>query len=727
MNTTTTSLESLSGSIERVTFHNPDNGFAVLKTTVRGRRDIVTVVGHLALAVPGEYIEATGRWVVDREHGQQFKAESLRTTHPATPEGIEKYLGSGLVKGIGPTFAARLVEAFGTNVFEIIEHEPERLRDVPGIGPTRRDRITKGWHEQRVVREIMVFLQGHGVGTLRAVRIYKTYGEDAIGIVKQNPYRLADDIRGIGFKTADQLAERLGIDRDSPFRARAGVTHSLHELTKQGHCAFPENGLAEKAVELLGTDEAIVQAAIDHGLGEGKLVRETINGDPVVYLASLHQAETKLASRIRTLQDGSHPLPAIDIEKALTWVEGQVGLSLAPAQREAVRLATSQKVLIITGGPGVGKTTIVDSILKIFAAKGLRCLLCAPTGRAAKRLSETTGRKAKTIHRLLEFDPSSYAFKRKAENPLNADLVLVDEVSMMDLPLAHAMIQAVPQNAALILVGDVDQLPSVGPGSVLSDMIDSGVVPTVRLTEIFRQAAQSQIVHAAHRVNAGYIPNLSRPEGESDFYFAAADEPEAASELLVRIVTERIPNRFGLDPIREVQVLTPMNRGVLGARNLNQVLQARLNPPSKAKAEVERFGYTYRTGDKVLQIENDYGKDVFNGDIGAVAKVDGPESELSVDYDGRIVTYDFGELDELVPSYAITIHKSQGSEFPAIVIPVHTQHYVMLQRNLLYTGITRGKRLVVLVGTPKAVAIAVKRAESGQRFTALRDRLCEPG
>ena len=724
MKTTTTALETLSGDIERVTFHNPDNGFAVLKANVRGRRDLVTVVGRLAMAVPGEYIEATGRWVVDREHGQQFKADSLRTTHPATPEGIEKYLGSGLVKGIGPHFAARLVETFGTEVFKIIENEPKRLTEISGIGSGRRDRITKGWREQRVVREIMVFLQGHGVGTARAVRIYKTYGDDAIGIVKQNPYRLAEDIRGIGFKTADQMAERLGIDRNSPFRARAGVAHTLHELTNKGHCAFPEKGLAEKAVELLGTDEAIVTAAIAHGVGARKLVRQTISGEPVVYLASLYQAETRLAARIRSLQDGTHPLPAIDINKALAWVEDQVGLNLAQAQKEAIRLASHHKVLIITGGPGVGKTTIVDSILKIFTAKGLRCLLCAPTGRAAKRLAETTGRKAKTIHRLLEFDPSSQAFKCNADNPLKADLILVDEVSMMDLLLAHAMIQAVPQDAALILVGDVDQLPSVGPGSVLGNIIDSGAVPTVRLTEIFRQAARSQIVHAAHRVNAGYIPNLSRPEGESDFYFAAADEPEAASELLVRIVTERIPNRFALDPIREVQVLTPMNRGVLGARNLNQVLQEKLNPPSKGKAEIERFGYTYRTGDKVLQIENDYGKDVFNGDIGLVVKVDAAESELSVNYDGRIVTYDFGELDELVPSYAITIHKSQGSEFPAVVIPVHTQHYMMLQRNLLYTGITRGKRLVVLVGTLKAVAIAVKRAESGQRFTALRQRLC---
>ena len=723
MGTAATTTGAVEGTIERVTFHNAENGFSVLQIKVRGHRDLVTVVGYVAAAIGGEFVEASGRWVIDKQHGQQFRADSMRTTHPSTPEGMEKYLGSGLIKGIGPVFAGKLVQAFGEQVFEVIADRPDRLLEVPGIGPTRQKRITGSWHEQRVVREIMVFLQGHGVGTARAVRIHRTYGDDAIGAVKQNPYRLAHDISGIGFKTADELAGRLGVDKSSPLRARAGVGYVLLQLTNEGHCAFPQDGLVQKSVELLGIEEPIVRAALDHEIGDGRLVRDRIGDDDCIYLAALHRAETQLAARIRQLQRGRHPLPKIDIEKALAWVEQQVGLGLAPAQRDAVALAAREKVLVITGGPGVGKTTIVNSILKVFTAKRLECVLCAPTGRAAKRMTETTGCGAKTIHRLLEFDPARRAFKRNAHNPLEADVVLADEVSMMDLPLAFSLIEAVPLDAALILVGDVDQLPSVGPGSVLKDLIESGVMPTVRLTEIFRQASASRIVHAAHQVNRGRMPDLRPPDQDSDFYFVKAEEPEAAAELVVQIVSERIPQRFDLDAIADVQVLTPMHRGVLGARNLNQVLQAHLNPLRKGAPEVERFGYTYRAGDKVLQTQNDYNKDVFNGDLGIVRKVDLGESELSVDFDGRIVTYDFGELDEVMPAYAMSIHKSQGSEFPALVIPVHTQHYMMLQRNLLYTGITRGKRLVVLVGMPRAVAIAVHRADATRRCSALRERI----
>ncbi|MFQ5502212.1 MAG: ATP-dependent RecD-like DNA helicase [Phycisphaerae bacterium] len=723
MNRPQPSPERLTGSIERVTFHNSDNGFAVLKVAIGNHPALTTVVGHLASAITGEFIEATGRWVVNKEHGRQFKAEVVRTTHPATPEGIERYLASGLIKGIGPVFAAKQVGAFGTQVFEIVENTPDRLSELDGIGPLRQKRITESWQEQRIVRQIMVFLHQHGLGTARAVRVYKTYGDDAIGTVKGNPYRLARDIRGIGFKTADQLAERLGIDRASPLRARAGVAHVLQEATTEGHCAFPETELIQRATQLLGIEETVVQAALAHEIGEGRLVRDRVADQSWVYLASLHRAETELASIIAGLLRGDHPLPGIDLAKALTWVEDQVGLSLATTQREAIKLAARNKVLIITGGPGVGKTTIVDSILRVFSAKGLRCLLCAPTGRAAKRMSEATGRQAKTIHRLLEFDPARFAFKRNTSNPLVADLVLIDEVSMVDLPLAYAVMQAVPKEAALILVGDVDQLPSVGPGRVLADLIGSGVVPTVRLTEVFRQASESSIIRAAHQVNAGQLPHLRETEAERDFYFAKADDPDSAADLLVRVVTERIPERFGFDPTRDVQVLTPMHRGVLGTRNLNQVLQTRLNPPHSSKTEIERFGYVYRVGDKVLQLENDYGKDVFNGDLGFVVKVDLIESEVTVDFDGRNVVYDVGELDELIPAYAMSIHKSQGSEFPAVVIPVHTQHYVMLQRNLLYTGITRGKRLVVLVGTERAVAIAVKRADARRRNSGLEWRL----
>jgi exodeoxyribonuclease V alpha subunit len=723
MSSTGPTTEALVGSIERVTFHNPDSGFSVLRLKVKERTELVSVVGYLPSAAEGEYVEAQGWWVIDKEHGQQFKATTMRTTHPSSPEGIEKYLGSGFIKGIGPHFAKKLVQRFGQQVFQVIENKPERLTEVRGIGVARQERITKSWHDQRVVREIMVFLQGHGVGTARAVRIYKTYGDDAIGVVKQNPYRLAYDIKGIGFKTADELAARLGVDRSSPQRAQAGVGYALQELTTEGHCAFPEEGLAKKAVELLGIEEAVIRAAIDHEVINKRLVRDRIGEEDCIYLVALYHAETQLANRIRRLAAGKHPLPSIDIEKALVWVEKQVGLELAQAQLAAVALATTSKVLIVTGGPGVGKTTIVNSILKIFTAKRLGCVLCAPTGRAAKRMTEATGCEAKTIHRLLEFDPENYGFKRNADNPLDADLVLVDEVSMMDLPLAYALVQAVPANAALILVGDVDQLPSVGPGSVLSDMIASEVVPTVRLTEVFRQAAQSQIIQAAYNVNSGKMPDLRAPSSQSDFYFVHAEDPKEAMERVVQVVTERIPQRFGLNAINDIQVLTPMNRGDLGARNLNQLLQAKLNPPQDGKPQVERFGYTFRVGDKVLQTENDYKKDVFNGDLGIVTKVDQDESELSVDYEGRIVVYDFGELDELMPAYAMSIHESQGSEFPAVVIPVHTQHYMLLQRNLLYTGVTRGKRLVVLVGMPKAIAIAVKRADARTRHSALKERL----
>jgi exodeoxyribonuclease V alpha subunit len=717
-------VETLTGHVERVTFHNPDSGFAVLRVKAKGRRDLVTLVGHLPSAVAGEDVEATGRWVVDKDHGAQFRAESIHTTHPHSPAGIEKYLGSGLIKGIGPHFAKSLFESFGLQVFDVIEQFPSRLTEVRGIGPTRAERITTSWRDQRVIRDIMVFLQGHGLGTARAVRIYKTYNADAIGLVKQNPYRLATDIRGIGFKTADELAARLGIERNSPLRARAGIRYVLQRLTTEGHCYYPEDKLVQQAVDLLEIDATVITAALDHEIRERSLVRDAVTGEPArIYLNFLHYAECELATRLKRLQSGAHPLPSIDTQKALAWVEQKVGLQLAEAQRAAVAMAARSKVLIITGGPGVGKTTIVNSILKILMAKQLRCVLCAPTGRAAKRLIEATGCGAKTIHRLLEFDPAKGTFKHNAERPLAADLVLVDEVSMIDLPLAYALLEAIPSQAALILVGDVDQLPSVGPGAVLGDLIASQAIPTVRLTEVFRQAAQSRIVQAAHAVNAGRMPRLDERDSASDFFFVPAEDPEVGVRCVVEVVAERIPRRFGFNPIGDIQVLTPMQRGVLGARHLNQALQARLNPGQDGQAAVERFGYTFRVGDRVLQTANNYGKDVFNGDLGVVAQVEMEESELQVDFDGRKVAYDFGELDELVTAYAMTIHKSQGSEFPAVVIPVHTQHYMMLHRNLLYTGITRGRKLVVVVGTPRAVAIAVKRGEARLRHAALRERL----
>ena len=715
------SQEVLAGLVERVTYHNVENGFCVLRAKARGHRDIVTVVGHAATIAAGEWITASGEWVNDRTHGQQFKARFLRTSPPTSADGIEKYLSSGMIRGIGPAYAKKLLRAFGEKVFDVIEATPDRLREVDGIGPVRASRITAAWAEQKAVREIMVFLHSHGVGTARAVRIYKTYGPDAIQVMTENPYRLARDIRGIGFKTADAIAMKLGIEKTAMVRVRAGISYALTEAMNEGHCGLPTEELMPLAEKLLEVSQELIRTALDLELQEGTVVADQVGETPCVFLAGLHRAERTIAERLTRLTNGKLPWPWIDPDKALLWVEGRIGLALAESQVAAIRLALMSKVLVMTGGPGVGKTTIVNAILRILAAKGTNILLCAPTGRAAKRMSEATGFEAKTIHRLLEVDPKGGGFKRGDDNPLDCDLLVVDETSMVDVMLMQALMKAVPDTAALLIVGDIDQLPSVGPGQVLADVISSGAVPVVRLTEVFRQAAQSQIIVNAHRINQGGIPDLRKPEAESDFYFVEADDPEAAVSRIIELVKTRIPRRFGLDPIRDVQVLCPMNRGGVGARSLNIELQAALNPAGDRK--VERFGWTFAPGDKVMQIENDYDKEVYNGDIGFVADVEPEEGELSVSFDRRSVTYGFGELDTLVPAYAVSIHKSQGSEYPAVVIPVMTQHYAMLQRNLLYTGVTRGKRLVVLVGQKKAVAIAVRNVSGRRRWSKLAEWL----
>ena len=712
--------EALAGLVERVTFHNPENGFCVLRVKVRGQRELVTVVGAAASITAGEFIQASGSWANDRTHGLQFKAAYLRAAPPTTLEGIEKYLGSGMVKGIGPVYAGRLVAAFGEAVFDIIEAEPARLREVGGIGPKRAERIVKGWAEQKVIREIMLFLHSHGVGTSRAVRIFKTYGADAVQIITENPYRLARDIRGIGFKTADAVAERLGIEKTAMIRARAGVSFALAEAMDDGHCGLPTDELRTLAAELLEIAPEIVGEALALELREGAVVGDTVDRRECVFLAGLHRAERGIAERLHHLARGSLPWPAIDPEKAIPWVEQRTGLSLAPSQREALGLALRSKVLVITGGPGVGKTTLVNSILKVLAAKGLKVALAAPTGRAAKRLADSTGLGASTIHRLLEADPANGSFKRTEERPLQCDLLVVDETSMVDVPLMHALLKAVPERAALLLVGDVDQLPSVGPGQVLADVIASGAVPVVRLTEVFRQAARSRIITNAHRINQGRMPDLSRdPEG--DFHFVECAGPEDGVPKLLAVVQDRIPARFGLDPVRDVQVLCPMNRGGLGARSLNLELQKLLNPPGEVK--VERFGWTFGPGDKVMQVENDHEREVYNGDLGFVRRIDQDEGELVVDFEGREVAYDFGELDALVLAYATTVHKAQGSEYPAVVIPLTTQHFPMLKRNLVYTGVTRGKRLVVIVGQTKALAMAVRGGDQGRRWSKLKEWL----
>lgn len=715
--------ERLSGSVERVTFHSEESGFCVLRVKVKGQLDLVTVIGAAASITPGEYIEAVGVWTNDRTHGMQFKSHQLKVVPPSTLEGIEKYLGSGMVKGIGPHFAKVLVKAFKENVFTVIETNPESMLELPGIGKKRVEKITSAWHEQKAIREIMVFLQSHGVGTGRAVRIYKTYGDEAIIKVTENPYRLALDIHGIGFKTADTIAQRLGIAPDSLIRAQAGVRHVLQEISSDGHCAAPWTTLVEESVNLLEIHSITIEEAICAEIREENLVQEDINGQSCVFLTPLHRAEVGVASGIGRLLGGVPPWGDIDADKAIPWVAEKTGMELSMSQRDAVRLALQSKVVVITGGPGVGKTTTLNSILKILLAKNLRVLLCAPTGRAAKRMTESTGLEAKTIHRLLEFDPKSFGFKRDRDNPLDTDLLVIDESSMVDVVLMNRLLAAVPDCAALMIVGDVDQLPSVGPGSVLADIIDSGVVPTVRLIEIFRQAATSRIIVNAHRINKGEMPLKTDGSELSDFYFIPANTPEDIYSKLVQVVTQRIPRRFGLDAVKDVQILTPMNRGGLGARSLNAELQKILNEKSKPK--VTRFGTTFAPGDKVIQTNNNYDKEVFNGDIGVIESVDTEEGVLQVDFDGRLVEYEFGELDEVQLAYATSIHKSQGSEYPAVVIPLAMQHYTLLQRNLVYTAVTRGKKLVTIIGEPKALGMAVKNVTSNKRMTKLKERIAE--
>ncbi|QDU29473.1 ATP-dependent RecD-like DNA helicase [Anatilimnocola aggregata] len=719
--------ETLKGIIERVTFHNPDNGFAVLRVKVKGRDDLVSVVGSTMSVTAGEHFEATGHWVIDREHGQQFKADELKTTHPASAEGIEKYLASGAIRSIGPKIAAKIVSIYKERTLEIFEQAPDFLLHVKGIGAERLKRIRKSWDEQKEVRKITLFLTEHGITSGRAVRIYRTYGHESIAKIKENPYQLANDIRGIGFKTADELAATLGIDRNSPYRAKAAVRYTLQDLASQGHCGYPEPGVMEHANKLVEIEQKIISDAVRSVVQDGSVIREPVEGEPWLYLAGLYRAEVGLAQSVHRIASATpHPLPRFDVEKAIAWVEQRLSIQLAAAQKEAIRQACQQKLLVITGGPGVGKTTLVRSILEIFAAKELKCVLAAPTGRAAKRLAETTGRTAKTVHRLLEFDPATGEFKRNAQHLLTGDLFVLDETSMVDVVLGHQVLRAIPSEACVILVGDVDQLPSVGPGSVLADLISSNVVPIVRLTEIFRQASESRIITAAYAINHGQMPNPSKSEELTDFYFIESNEPEGIQDTLVRLVKERIPARFGFDPKSDIQVLTPMNRSVLGARNLNQVLQKAINP-GDGGPEVQRFGWTFRIGDRVIQTVNNYDRDVFNGDLGIIEQINRIEQVMTINFEGRLVEYDFGDLDELALAYVLSIHKSQGSEFPCIVIPLHTQHYLMLQRNLLYTAVTRGKKLVVLVGSKKALNMAVRRADTGQRYTALRKRLQEIG
>ncbi len=713
--------DSVSGVVERITFQSSESGFCVLRVKAEGHAGLVTVVGTAPEINPGEWVRARGIWVQDPRWGLQLKAEQLETATPGTLEGMRRYLGSGLVPGIGPHFADRLVDAFGEEVFQVIEFQPERLREVPGIGAGRAARITAAWGEQQHVRRIMVFLHSHGVGTNRAFRIYKQYGQEAIARLQEDPYCLVRDIHGVGFKAADQIAAHLGISGDAPRRLQAGVEHVLQELTGQGHCAFPRPELASRTAELLEVPVDKVEQALAAALAGGRLVPAgpVAGATGLVALARLHRAEAELARILMGLAQGSPPEPDLDVDRALDWVEKKTGLELAPGQRRAAEKALRHRVLVITGGPGVGKTTLLNSILQIHLARKRKVVTCAPTGRAARRLTESTGVPARTIHRLLEFQPADGTFKHDHQCPLDGDVFVVDEFSMVDAVLAWQLLQALPPGARLLLVGDRDQLPSVGPGRVLGDVLESGRVPVAVLDEVFRQAAGSAIVTNAHRINRGEMP-LAGERGEDaglqDFYYIERADAGQIEELIVDLVARRLPRRLDVDPIADIQVLAPMRRGTLGTIHLNARLQEALNPEGPS---VQRLGVTWRVGDRVMQTVNNYDKEVFNGDAGRIVSLDPSTAEMQVRFEDKQCTYAPAELDELLHSYAATVHKSQGSEYPVVVIPLHGQHHLLLQRNLLYTGVTRGKRLVVLLGAASAVRRAVSTLDSRRRVTTL--------
>ncbi len=720
--------QNLSGQIERITFSNPETGYTIARMRVKGRRELVTVVGRLMEPVPGEIIEMTGQWKIHPQYGEQFEIAEYRTTVPSTVHGIKKYLGSGMIKGIGPVMAERIVTQFGKQALNIIENECGRLVEVDGIGARRIDMIKKAWAEQKEIRSVMLFLQSHEVSAAYAVRIFRRYGRESVEVVRENPYRLATDIAGIGFLTADKIAAKLGFENASPLRIKAGILYVLNNLSDDGHVYYPFEMLIEKSREILEVDRETVVSAIDTVAAEQEIVIEDINesvdacveNKRAVYLKRLHVCETGIAGRFKRLIAGSKSIRPVDTKRAVDWVETQLAFKLADLQKDAIRQAVEQKVMVITGGPGTGKTTIIRAILTIFEKLHINIRLAAPTGRAAKRMSETTGYPAGTIHRMLSYNYAAGGFQKNEKDPLECDLLIVDEASMIDTLLMYHLLKAVPAAATLVFVGDVNQLPSVGPGSVLKDIIASRAVPVVRLSEIFRQARESRIVVNAHKINSGVIPKIDPEDRDTDFYFIDQAEPERVVDIIRELVSRRIPDRFGFDPVDDIQVLSPMHKGIAGTANLNICLQDTLNPKSEGLAV---GGSELRIADKVMQVRNNYDKQVFNGDIGRITAICRDSRDLTVDYDGRQVVYDFNEVDEIVPAYAISVHKSQGSEYPVVVMPVLTQHYMLLQRNLIYTAVTRGRRLVVLVGTKRALAIGVRNDKPQNRYTRLARRL----
>ena len=734
-------MDHLRCVVERITYQNADNGYTVLKCAVKSAQDLVTVVGIMPETHVGSVLALEGFWKVDAKYGRQFSVEKFEETLPATVYGIEKYLGSGLIKGVGPKFARRIVEKFGKDTLDVIEENPEALIEVEGIGRVRVERIKKSWEEQKEIKNIMLFLQGHEVSTSHATKIFKTYGSDSISVVQENPYRLADDIWGIGFKTADTIAEKMGIEKDRFIRLRSGILYTLNKLSENGHCYAVREQLIRTAGQLLEVEEAELEITLDEMLRTEDVIRE----EDAIYLPPFFFSETGCAKRLLKLLMAERRVQ-MDVDAVMERVMGRTerdqeadtadDADVAPhrmqeaetqgqitydeVQLEAIRVAVSSKVMVLTGGPGTGKTTTTMGIIAAYRAAGCKIILAAPTGRAAKRMSEATGMEAKTIHRLLEYKPPE-GYQRKEENPLEGDVLILDECSMIDIMLMYNLLKALPAHMTLIMVGDTDQLPSVGAGNVLGDIISSERIPVVRLSRIFRQAQGSRIVMNAHRINKGEQIDM-RGGLDSDFFFAAKETNGEVVELVVKYCTENLPRYYHVDALQDIQVLTPMQRGVCGAANLNQVLQEAMNPGSIL---LRRGGMQYRLHDKVMQIRNDYDKEVFNGDIGVINHVDMEERELTVNFDGREVVYDVSELEELTLAYATTIHKSQGSEYPIVVMPFTMSHYVMLQRNLLYTGVTRAKKILVLVGEKKAVWYAIKNETTADRNTRLAIRLQE--
>jgi exodeoxyribonuclease V alpha subunit len=726
---TSPGLTDLSGHIERVTFTNEENGYTVAKVKVKDRPDLVTVVGTLMNPTPGEYIKMQGEWSRHPEFGEQFKVQHYETTVPVTIYGIRKYLGSGMIRGIGPEMAKRIIRRFGKQTLDIITHHPEQLTEVAGIGPKRIEMIIKGWSDQREARDVMIFLQSHGVGTGYSARIFKQYGQAAIRVVKENPYRLAEDISGIGFTTADKIALKLGFNKNSAFRARAGIIYVLNRMADEGHAYCPYQLLLSKSGELLGVKDHIVADAITHVCSEKKIVIEAFDPEAPdseksprrgVYLSHFYRCEAFVADKLAALDQMPASIRRSDADAALVQVQRRLAITLAPDQVTAVERALERRVLIITGGPGTGKTTIINVIVRICTRLGMKSLLAAPTGRAAKRMNEATGYTARTIHRLLEFSFQKGGFQRNEENPLDCHYLIIDEASMIDIILMYHLLKAVPMHTTLILVGDVHQLPSVGVGNVLGDIITAKCFAVAHLKEIFRQAATSRIIVNAHRINQGKIPHLSPTGGKTDFYFRKREDPEDALAFVVKLVVDHIPRVFGFDPVTDIQVLSPMHRGKAGTASLNCALQEALNP----YGEGVRMGeMRLRVNDKVMQVKNNYDKEVFNGDIGQIHRIDPAAREVVINFEDRPIVYDFSDLGEVNLAYAISIHKSQGSEYPAVVIPLLTAHYILLQRNLIYTAVTRGKQLVVVVGSKKALAMAIKNDKTKNRYTRLKSRL----